>query len=116
MRVIIFKGKRKGNDIEIRQALAGFERPQRGLPFKIGLGQKCPFAEDMLIIIQQAVDALKTEIGHPQMITIGIDQGETDAAAPGLSNGSDLGFIRLPGRFFSFQNHGTVRRLLPVLC
>ena len=69
----------------------------------------------MVIIVQQTIDALKTEIGHAQVVAIGIDQCKTDPATPGFTNGSNLGFIRPVSRFSSFQNHGAVRRLSSVL-
>jgi hypothetical protein len=68
----------------------------------------------MVIVVQKAIDALESEIGHGQVIAIGIDQRKTDPATPGFSNGSNLGFIRPVSRFSSFQDHGAVRRLSSV--
>ena len=114
MGIIVFKGKGKGNNIGIGQAFSGLKGPERLLFSGGRLRQKYALANDVVIIVQQTIDALETEIGHAQMIAIGVDQSKTDPATPGFSNGANLGLIRGAGRFSSFQNHGTVSRLSPV--
>ena len=114
MGVIVFKGKGKGNDIDIGQAFSGLEGAERFLFFRARLRQKYALTDDMVIVVQKAIDALESEIGHGQVIAIGIDQRKTDPATPGFSNGSNLGFIRPVSRFSSFQDHGAVRRLSSV--
>ena len=102
MGVIVFKGEGKGNNIGIGQAFSGLKGPE-GFLFSGGrLRQKYTFADDMIIMVQQAIDTLETEVGHAQMIAIGIDQSKTDAASPGFSNGANLGFIRPADGFSSF--------------
>ena len=111
MGVIVFKGEGKGDNIGIGQAFSGLKGPERFLFSGGRFRQKYAFADDMVIMVQQAIDTLETEIGHAQMIAIGIDQSETDPASPGFSDGANLGFIRPAGRFSSFQDHGAARRL-----
>ena len=46
----------------------------------------------MIKAVEKPIDGLKPEIGHADVITVGIHQGNADFSAPLFSNGSDLGF------------------------
>ena len=46
----------------------------------------------MIKTVEKAIDSLKSEIGHADMIAVGVNQDNTDLTAPLFSNGSDLGF------------------------
>jgi len=46
----------------------------------------------MIEAVEQPIDRLKPEIGHADVVAVGIHQGNADFSAPLFSNGSDLGF------------------------
>ena len=46
----------------------------------------------MIKAVEKPIDGLKPEIGHADVIAVGIHQGNAGFSAPLFSNGSDLGF------------------------
>jgi hypothetical protein len=46
----------------------------------------------MIKAVEKPIDSLEPEIGHADVIAVGIHQDNTDFSVPLLSNGSDLGF------------------------
>jgi len=46
----------------------------------------------MIEVVEKPIDCLKPEIGHADVIAVGIHQDNADFPAPLFSNGSDLGF------------------------
>jgi hypothetical protein len=46
----------------------------------------------MIEAVEKPIDCLKSEIGHADVIAVGIHQGNADFPTPLFSNGSDLRF------------------------
>ena len=70
----------------------------------------------MIKAVEKPIDSLKPEIGHADVIVVGINQDNADFSAPLLSNGSDLGFNWLPSRFSGFSYHVAGCRLQVGRC
>ncbi len=45
-----------------------------------------PFANYLVVAIQETVDGVKTQIGHAQVVGIGINNGDGQSAAPIFAN------------------------------
>jgi hypothetical protein len=46
----------------------------------------------MIKAVKKPIDSLKPEIGHADVIAVGIHQDNADFSAPLFSNGSNFGF------------------------
>jgi hypothetical protein len=75
--------------------MEGFKTEKRSLRSNqlvlfIILREKRTFTDDIGKTVEQLINALETEIGHPKIISIGINEGNRAFTFPGLPNRSLL--------------------------
>ena len=46
------------------------------------LGQKCAFAECFREVVEQPIDGLESEIGHPDIVAVGINEQHSRCLFP----------------------------------
>ena len=90
--VVVFKRDGKGDDIGIGYGPVRLHGGRPRCLRRAVLRQKSSFADNMIKAVEKPIDGLKPEIGHADMIAIGIHQDNADFSVPLFSNGSDLGF------------------------
>ena len=98
--IVQLVGYGEGEDIEVGERALRFQADGRFYfePFR--------FPEDALtdyviVVIEEAVDGLEAQVGHPQVVGIGIDEGDVYLPAPVLVDSTPLSFEPLP-RLFDF--------------
>jgi len=91
--VVQFVAEREGDHIELAQRGLRFQRRERAPrprehPLLAGIWPEGPLADDVETVIEQTIDGMHAEIGHADMIGVGIDQGDPEFATVVLANGS----------------------------
>ena len=103
--VVVFKGDRKGDDVETGERPFGFHRKE----FRAGpliflkvlfRGEKDPFADHIGEAVEKTVYALVAETRHAEGIGVGVDQRDIDLPAGVLEDRAflpgkeDFGFLK----------------------
>ena len=109
MGVVIFKGKGKCNNVHIAEGFSRFEGFQPVFRGWIVFRQEGSFTNDVIIAVEQTVKCLKTQIGHADMVPVGIYQGYPDPSAPGFADRTDFGLCQFPVKFVRFRYHQSAR-------
>jgi hypothetical protein len=74
----------------------------------VRIGKKRSFADNILFLIEKAVEGLKSKVGHPNMVDVGIDQTDRMLSTPSLEDGPFLFFKNLFGLLNELPgNHGS---------
>jgi hypothetical protein len=68
--------------------------------------EKDTFTNNLIKTVQQAVDRLETEIGHPNMIPVGIGSRYFDSSLPSFPYGTDLFVETVFAGYMKFCWHG----------
>ena len=89
VRVIVLKGNGESHDVARTKRQAGLQGNQRlagpGQGIQVGwFREKGPLADDVVPFVQVAVHGLKPQVGHAQVVGIGIRQGDTDGLPAGF--------------------------------
>ena len=58
---------------------------------------KYPFADDIRVTIQQAVDDVDSQVGHAYIIRVRVDEGYRDSTTPVFNNGAFFPGKKVPG-------------------
>ncbi len=96
IRVVPLEGHRKGEHVEVAHGRLGFERDEGGsLAQPSGLtlrpsGQEHPLAHDAVIVVQQPVHRLESEVGHRDEVGVRKRQGHAQPAAVRLADDAHL--------------------------
>jgi hypothetical protein len=82
MEIIVFKGDGQGNQVKILQRPLRFHRQQRGCSRRtfVFVRQEKTLAETIVTLVDQMINGLKTEIAHPLVIGVGVNQGDAIAS------------------------------------
>ena len=64
-----------------------------------------PFADDVGVAIEQVVDGMDAQVGHADIIRIGVDKGDGEPPPPVLNDGSLFPGKPPPGFFSLVQTH-----------
>jgi hypothetical protein len=76
--VVVFKAYRKEDQRKIGKRSSRFH----GAQLLTGTGQKEPLADEQFLFVDQGIDQLKTEAGHPDLIGVWIHQGNGQPTSP----------------------------------
>src|SRR4030042_4290776 len=93
MGIVIFKGKKKGDEIEILEGSLGLEGKKRR-PGTLKLQKVCPFGKErpfahcLRKLIDNPINGLKTQVGHSHMVIVGKNQSKGELPPRGLNNRS----------------------------
>src|SRR5271157_3296972 len=93
--IVIFKRNRKSRYIKCINRSFRFEgKKRRSRPFMkrqiFFIRQKCTLADHIVSLVQQAVNTLKTKIGHAQPVDVRIDKTYGDSSAGVFKNSALL--------------------------
>jgi hypothetical protein len=94
--IVQLVGYGEGEDIEVRERALRFQADEcfcfNSLRFP-----EDPLADYVIVAVQDAIDGLEPEAGHPQIVGVGADKGDVYLPAPVLVDSAVLSFELLPG-------------------
>ena len=99
--VVLLEGERERHHVEVAQRPARLDRPR--LPAV--LRQEGPLAGRARIGVEEAVDGVQAEVGHPEPVGVRVHERDAQAAAGLLADRAALA-----GRLEGFQDGSSVRR------
>ncbi len=56
------------------------------------VGKEGPFTDDVVDRVETVIDRLETQIGHSDIVPVGINQTYRNLSSPGLANGPSFSF------------------------
>jgi hypothetical protein len=78
----------EGQDREIGQRALGF-KGQGGLwSVPVILFPEGPFADNIGVVIQEAIDGVEAQVGHAEVVGVRVDEGNGQSPAPVLIDGA----------------------------
>jgi hypothetical protein len=76
------------------------------------VGEKTPFTDNIIDTVEEVIDALKTEVAHPEGVAVREDEGDGNPPPPLLKDSSSLSGKQPLGALFKFPRNG---KCLPSL-
>ena len=95
--VVKFIVDRKGEDGKVGKRPLRFQAYGEWWLGLVGFFPEGPFANDLTVAIKQLVNGVKPEVGHANVVGVGVDKGNGYFTSPIFSNGALFPGELLPG-------------------
>ena len=87
--VVVLVGEREGDHREVLEWALRLHRDDRGRALRgalaaLGRVHERALADEVGVGVEQRVDRLQSEVGHADVVGVGVDEGDRDASAPVL--------------------------------
>jgi hypothetical protein len=88
LRIVVLEGEGEGDDVEVGEGPLRFDADQRvgAIPGGVaaGIGEEDPFAQAVGVGVDQRIDGLEAEVGHPGPVEVRIGEADRQGLSPHL--------------------------------